>query len=147
MAGTNLLDPWHPRARQRLLALFAVAALVSVVHYADNVANYADYPLSGTLPDPSAALIAVAWFAFTALGVAGVLVFRRRGPTPRAALLLGAYSGSGLIGILHYSAAGATSMPWWRQLHIVADIACGLLIFAFALAIARTPANAASPPA
>ncbi|MBO9533347.1 MAG: hypothetical protein J7513_10275 [Solirubrobacteraceae bacterium] len=144
MAATHLLDPTHPRATQRLLALFAVAALVSVVHYVDNVANYSDYPLSGTLPDPSAALIAVAWFAFTALGIAGVLEFRRRGPTPRAALLLGGYSGSGLIGILHYSAAGATSMPWWRQLHIVADIVCGLLIFAFALAIARSQTSAST---
>lgn len=126
-----------PAFRRWLTALFALAVAVSIVHYVDNVTSYADYPRSGTLPNPSAFVIGAAWFAFTALGVAGLGSFRRDGPSARAALLLGAYSGSGLIGFLHYAVPGATGMPWWRQLHIVADILCGLALFAMAILIAR----------
>jgi hypothetical protein len=123
--------------------LLGVAVVVSIVHYVDNVANFHDYPESTTIPNPSAFLIAAAWFAFTAAGVAGYLEYRN-GPTRRSLLLLGLYSGSGLIGFAHYSVAGATSMPWWRQTHIVLDIACGLAILAFAVRAARRSSTAAA---
>jgi hypothetical protein len=43
---------------------------------------------------------------------------------------------------------GATSMPWWRQTHVVFDIACGVGIFAATIWAARelrTSAAAAGP--
>lgn len=123
---------WHARANRTLTAIFFVAVAVSVVHYSDNYFNYHDYPRSGTLPNPSAALVGLAWFGFTAAGLLGWLEFRRE-PTDRSLVLLAFYSGSGLVGFLHYSVAGATHMPWWRQAHIVSDIACGLAMFGFVL--------------
>ena len=61
-----------PDATLRTLrVLLAVAIAVSVVHYADNVANFADYPEPDSGPAPSRTVIAVAWFAFTAAAVAG----------------------------------------------------------------------------
>ncbi|MDO9354618.1 MAG: hypothetical protein Q7T55_13050 [Solirubrobacteraceae bacterium] len=122
-----------------LTLLLAIALPVSVVHYVDSVANFADYPKSTVLPNPSALLIALSWFAFTAAGVAGYLQYRRR-PSPTALLLIAFYSGSGLVGFLHYSVPGALDMPWWRHLHVIADILLGVVIFGFAIWAARQPA-------
>jgi hypothetical protein len=128
-----------------LTVLLGIAFVVSVVHYADNYVNYGDYPRSDTLPNPSDVVILASWFAFTAAGLAGYALFRR-GPTDLALLLLAVYSGSGLVGIGHYTVAGATGMPWWRQLHIVADIGCGLAILGFALWVVTTRRDAVRAP-
>ena len=120
------------RARRIFAVLFPVAVVVSIVHYTDNYFNYHDYPRSQTLPNPSAAVVGSAWFVFTAIGLAGFILFRRE-LSNRGLLLLAAYSGSGLVGIGHYLVPGATSMPWWRQAHVVLDISCGVAIFAVAL--------------
>lgn len=114
-----------------LKALFAVAVLVSVVHYVDNTVNYADYPQPTSGPAPSQAVVGASWFLFTAFGVAGVVLYAR-GRSAAAAPCLAVYSVSGLVGFGHYTVAGATGMPWWRQAHIVADIACGIAMLAFA---------------
>ena len=119
------------RARRILPVLFWAAVAVSVVHYTDNFANYSDYP-HGTGPEPSAALVLIAWFIFTPLGLAGYFLYRR-GELRRAALLLLVYSGSGLVGIGHYTVPGMIDQPIWRQAHVVADILCGTGVAAFAL--------------
>lgn len=126
--------PAFNRATRVLLSLLAVAFVVSVIHYIDNVVNYADYPLPGpeAPPAPSARLIAVAWFVFTAAGLVGLWAwFRRRILT--AALALTGYAVSGLIGIGHYTVPGATDMVWWRQTHVIVDILCGVAVLGFAL--------------
>jgi hypothetical protein len=118
-----------------LLVLMAVAFVVSVVHYIDNTVNYADYPQvepGSALPNPSAAVIAGAWFVFTAFGALGLWLFVR-GRVMAAAIAIAVYSGSGLVGFGHYAVPGATDMVWWRQVHVIADIICGLLLFAFAV--------------
>ena len=122
----------HRRAVRILGWILAVAVVVSIVHYTDNYVNYHDYPQSSTVPNPSAGLVLGAWFAFTAAGLAGYLLFRRRA-SDLALVLLAAYSGSGLVGIGHYLVPGATSMPWWRQAHVCLDIACGIAMFSFAI--------------
>jgi hypothetical protein len=127
----------HRRAVRILSVIFAVAVVVSIIHYTDNYVNYHDYPQSRTLPNPSAALVLGAWFAFTAAGLAGYLLFRRS-PSNLALILLAAYSGSGLVGIGHYLVPGATSMPWWRQAHVCFDIACGIAMFSFAMWAAQS---------
>jgi hypothetical protein len=124
------------RLLQRLLA---VAVLVSVVHYVDNVANFSDYPDPESGPAPSRTVIGVSWFVFTAFGLAGYRAFRD-GRVRAAALCLGVYSISGLVGLGHYTVPGAFDMPWWRQAHIAADIACGIVILVFAVRAVRYPA-------
>ncbi|RRS01360.1 hypothetical protein [Glycomyces terrestris] len=108
---------------------------VSVVHYIDNYANYDDYPVPhahSRFPVPSATVVGVSWFVFTAFGAAAVLLWRRRAIAWSAAAL-GVYSLSGLVGIVHYLMPGATDMAWWRQTHVILDIACGLALLAFAV--------------
>ncbi len=126
--------------------LFAVAVAVSLVHYLDNTISYADYPApasdSALAPvAPSQLLVGLSWFAFTGAGLWGLSALRR-GRDRRAAVGLALYSGSGLVGFLHYAVPGALDMPWWRHAHVVADIACGLAIFAVALTVATRPGRA-----
>ena len=127
-----------------LRVVFFAAVAVSVVHYADNYFNYADYPdaSDAPVPAPSRTVVGVAWFAFTAFGIAGYLAFRD-GRERLGALLLAVYSGSGLVGFGHYSVDMA-GQPWWRHAHIVADIALGIAILAFCLLALRRPAAAAT---
>lgn len=135
------------RATRVLSWLFAVAVLVSVVHYVDNYVNYDDYPAPGpdaAVPAPSAALVAIGWFVFTAFGAAGILLWFRRHITSAAIALTG-YSLSGLIGIGHYTVDGATDMVWWRQAHVLADIACGIAVLGFALWAARNAGELVGP--
>jgi hypothetical protein len=115
-----------------LTGLLGVAVLVSIVHYIDNVANYADYPEPASERAPSATLIGAAWFVFAAFGAAGFVLFARQ-RIAAAAACLAVYSVSGLVGLGHYTVAGATDMPWWRQLHVIVDIACGIAVLAFAV--------------
>jgi len=122
----------HAKATRLLTVLLATALVVSVVHYTDNYFNYEDFPQSETLPNPSAGLVGFSWFLFTAFGVAGYVLFLRRSYS-LAALSLAAYSGSGLVGILHYSAEGMTDAVWWRQAHVIADIVLGAAVLAFAI--------------
>lgn len=117
-------------------ALLAIAFVISVIHYADNVANIADYPRTTSIPNPEGWFVGLMWVPFTAAGVAGFLLFRRDGATTPALLLLAFYSGSGLIGAVHYAGVDALSMPWWRHAHIVADVVSGAAIFAFVLVAA-----------
>ena len=129
----------HVRATRFLLVAFGVAVAVPVVHYVDNVVNYADYPVAepgSSVPTLSRATVAVAWFVFTACGVLALYLWRRRSIVP-ASVALTAYSVSGLIGVGHYTVPGATDMVWWRQAHVVADILCGLVLLGFALWAAR----------
>lgn len=123
-----------------LRAVLIAAVAVSVVHYADNVANFADYPEPESGPAPSQGVIAVSWFAFTAFALAGYLLLRRGRPTAAAACLA-VYSASGLVGLGHYTVEGATGMPAWRQAHIIADIACGAAVLALALWLVRRPSH------
>lgn len=125
-----------PRVLRFARALLLVAVAVSIVHYVDNSGNYAAYPQPTSGPAPSRGVVAVSWFFFTAFGIAGYVLLTRRRATA-AALCLAAYSASGLVGIGHYAVPGATSMVWWRQTHIGADIACGVAVFAFAVWLAR----------
>ena len=132
------------KATKILLVLLGLGLLVSVVHYTDNYFNYDDYPQPGPddFPAPSATVVGLAWFVFTASGVVGLWLWFR-GHITAAAIALTGYSVSGLIGFGHYTVPGAFDMVWWRQTHVVADILCGIAIFGFALwAAFRLPRTA-----
>jgi hypothetical protein len=134
------------RATRVLLWLLGVAFVVSVVHYIDNVVNYADYPQPdpGGPPTPTAVVIAVSWFVFTAAGLGGLWLWFHRSIVG-AALAFASYSISGLVGIGHYTVPEAISMPWWRQAHVIVDILCGIAVLGIAVwALVRRDALAAS---
>jgi hypothetical protein len=133
----------YERARRILDVVFWTALVVSVVHYSDNFLGYDSYPHPDSGLDPSKGVILAAWFVFTALGATGYVLFRRRRIRP-AVLFLAAYSGSGLVGIGHYTVGGMTDAVWWRQAHVAADILLGTAMLAFAVWAALTLRSDAS---
>lgn len=134
-----------PGARRTTVAVVLVAMAVSVVHYVDNYTAYEAYPQSDTLPNPSAGLIGFAWFFFTAFALAGLWLLRR-GDDRLAAVCLAVFSGSGLVGLGHYSVGGTGEFPWWRHAHIVTDIVLGFCVLGCALWLVRGSRVSASPP-
>lgn len=135
-----------PRGLRLLLVLFGTAFVVSIVHYVDNVVNYHHYPQGGVagLPAPSAPVIAVSWFVFTAAGLLGIGLFLRSRIVPAAAALA-VYSFSGLVGLGHYLVPDAMAMPLWRHAHVIADVICGVLILGFAVWSVVAPRTEARP--
>jgi hypothetical protein len=130
----------RPRGWQLLVVVMVIAFVSSVVHYADNTINWAEYPhpaSESSLPDPSDWVVGLSWFGFTAFGILGLWLYAR-GRITGAAVAIAIYSGSGLVSIGHYLVPGASGMPAWRQALIVVDIVLGAVLFAFALWAAVT---------
>jgi hypothetical protein len=128
-----------------VLGVTLVGVAVSAVHYLDNVVNYDSFPQADAGPSPSRSFIAVSWFVFTAVAALAVWS-HRRGADALAAVCLAVYSLSGLVGLAHYTVAGATDMVWWRQAHVVADIVLGAAVLFVAFAVWRSRGSRLSTP-
>jgi hypothetical protein len=123
------------------LSVFLAAVAVSIVHYIDNVARFERYTgPDPTLPWISEAVIVLGWFVLTATGVWGIQQLRA-GERGRAALGLGVYSTSGLVGIAHFIDVPASEMDAFQLTFVLVDIALGAAIFAIAVWLALTSAE------
>jgi hypothetical protein len=123
-----------------VLGVTLVGVVVSAVHYADNYINYDAFPQDDG-PSPARWLVGLSWFVFTAFAAQAVRSHRRGADVP-AASCLAVYSLSGLVGLGHYTAPGATEMVWWRQVHVIADIVVGAALLLLAVAIWRSRGRA-----
>ena len=119
-----------------LRALLAAAVPVSIVHYLDNTVRWDDFvpadPDDLTLSFIEQWTIPVSWVLFTMCAVLGYRAFRAR-RWPQAAAWLGAYSGSGLVGIGHYVDIPPSQLSLFQNIHVIVDIVLGVLILAFAV--------------
>ncbi len=127
----------HDRATRTLQVLLVAAFLVSIVHYVDNTVRFDDYAKDQGGP-VSQVMIPLAWVVFTGFGLWGYLQYRR-GEWTRAAVGLGVYSASGLVGLAHYTAGTPAEFDALQNTFIVLDVFLGasVLAFAFWLVLAR----------
>ena len=127
--------------------VFLTALLLSVVHYIDNTVRFDDYT-GGKTGFVTRAMIPISWVLFTAAGIAGyrALVQGNRG---LGASLLGVYSVSGLIGILHYTTVSAGDFSAFQNTFIGLDFLAGLAVFVMAvrLVLSRPPTTSGRSPA
>ena len=125
--------------------VFITALLLSVVHYVDNTVRYDDYT-GGKKGFVTRAMIPISWVLFTAAGVAGYR-WLKRGNRSLGGSLLGAYSVSGLIGILHYTTVSPRDFDWFQNTFIALDFLAGLAVFVLAVRIVTgRGTKAVSPP-
>jgi uncharacterized membrane protein len=122
--------------------VFVTALLLSVVHYIDNTVRYDDYS-GGKDSLITQAMIPLSWVLFTVAGVAGYR-FLTQGKRSLGGSLLGLYSVSGLIGVLHYTTVSAGDFSGFQNTFIGLDFLAGLAVFIVAVRIATT--RAVSPP-
>jgi len=124
--------------------VFVTALALSVVHYVDNTVRFADYT-GGKSGFVTRAMIPISWVLFTAAGVAGYRLLTR-GNRSLGGSLLGAYSVSGLIGILHYTTVPPGDFDWFQNTFIGLDFLAGLAVFVLAVRIVTgRPVRAAQP--
>ena len=121
------------RARQ----VFFTALGLSTVHYIDNTVRFDDYS-QGTSGAATRALVPIVWVLFTAAGLAG-LRYLRRGVRSLAGPLLGVYSVSGLIGVLHYTVVSPGDFDWFQNLSIAGDFLAGAAVMALAVRVTLGP--------
>jgi hypothetical protein len=112
-----------------------VAFAISVMHYTDNYLRFDEYP--NDVPDlvtrPS---IPAAWVVFT-LFAAAAWVLYDRGERRRAAVCLGVYSLSGLIGPVHYTSGAMSEFDAFQHVNIGLDTVAGVACLALAVRLWR----------
>ena len=116
--------------------VFVTALLLSVVHYIDNTARFDDYT-GGKKGFVTQAMIPISWVLFTAAGVAGYR-YLKQGNRGLGGSLLGVYSVSGLIGLLHYTTVSPSDFDWFQNTFIALDFLAGLAVFLTAARIVTT---------
>ena len=127
--------------------VFVTALLLSVVHYIDNTVRFDEYT-GGKKGFVTQAMVPISWVLFTAAGIAGYRALVR-GNRGLGASLLGAYSVSGLIGILHYTTVSPGDFSGFQNTFIGLDFLAGLAVFVMAvrLAVTRPPTTTDRSPA
>ncbi|GAB3419022.1 hypothetical protein [Flindersiella endophytica] len=112
--------------------ILGIAFVLSVFHYADNVARFDRYALSPDSPVTAPFQVLLAWVIFTVAGVIGYVQLRRGRWWP-AAVLVAFYSLSGFVGLGHYGDASPGEFDALQNLLIVTDILAGFAVLGLAL--------------
>jgi len=124
--------------QDRLAPIIVWSAIaISVVHYTDNTLRFDDYPPGddGWLNPP---LVVFFWALFTAAGLFGLALYRRRQYLSAAALFVFCSVG-GLISPLHYTEGQLHDFDAFQHVNITLDFIAGLALFSFAVWIALKP--------
>lgn len=134
--GANVMKTTLATSEQRmLLALVAILAAASLVHFTHNAEFLADYP---NLPKSwSPTHVYLAWIGMTTVGVVGwVLV--SRGSLVAGLLTLAVYAGLGLDSLGHYLVAPMSAHTAAMNATILAEVtAAGCVLLEVARQIAR----------
>jgi hypothetical protein len=110
-----------------LIGLVMANVVTSILHYVDNIANFAHYPEPSWL-NPH--LIDMAWFVMTPFGILGCWLFGR-GWRRAAHLCLYLYAIMGLLVLGHYLIAPPWELSFKINLFIVAEAVTALVLATF----------------
>ncbi|WP_152547073.1 hypothetical protein [Amycolatopsis orientalis] len=125
------MDVLQGRGLTALRLILGFTVLSTTLHYAHNVIRAADYPQVEGIPvGVAAALVAFAYFLFTAFGLAGYRDYLR-GRHWRALAFLMVFSLSGLASLGHFL-VGVPQIPAFWFATIFTDTASALLLWGFA---------------
>jgi hypothetical protein len=114
-----------------LQVVLGVAVVVSVIHYADNTLRFDQYAINPDSPVTEPLVVPAAWLVFTAIGVAGYVMYLQR-RWWQAVACLAVYSVSGLVSLVHYSDGPPSAFDSVQNVLIVSDVVAGIAVVAFA---------------
>ena len=126
-----------------------VTILVTLFHFTDNAINVDAYPKAGWQPSWFEWVVAVGWVVYTAVGVAGVVLYRRgRFRAAHTCLLVYGYLVLSSLG--HFLYGSPSELTTRGLISVFVDAAAGSVVIAVALwsLLARRsrPAPASAPP-
>ena len=113
-----------------LLLLYAVASLVHFTHNAEYLSDYPNLP-----PWLTRGGIYLAWFAETALGILGYVLYRF-GWRLGGLALVGVYAAFGFDGLLHYTRAAFDAHTFTMNFTILFEVAAAALLLTRAVMLA-----------
>jgi hypothetical protein len=120
-----------------LLILYGAASFLHFAHNAEYLGHYPNLPSSWSRAD-----VYVAWCCVTAIGVVGLVLYRRwHGRT--GLVLLALYGALGFAGLLHYGRAPLSHHTAAMNLTIWAEVAAATLLL---IDIACIAAQDVAPP-
>jgi len=128
----------HVPSNRSLLALLAVYAAASLLHFVHNAEYLTDYPnLPGWFTRSG---VYWAWAALASIGLVGLVLYRRGRPIA-GLILFGLYAAFGFDGLLHYTrapvVAHSSAMNFTIWFEVVA--AASLMIAVVLALIGRAP--------
>jgi hypothetical protein len=104
---------------------------VTLFHFTDNAVNVDTYPQAGWQPDWFEAVVVVAWFAYTAVGVAGYRLYREgRFGAAHACLLVYGYLVASSLG--HFLYGSPDELTTRGLISVLVDVAAGAVVIALA---------------
>ena len=119
--------------RRVLLAVVAALLISTTIHYVDNYFSFEKYPQGDVASvEVTAAIVGLTWLLLTPVGILGYWLYTR-GRLLAAYGSLAVYSLVGLTTPMHYTEAGLSYFPWWRNVSILADGVTGTFVLAFVL--------------
>ncbi len=105
---------------------------VTLFHFTDNTINIDTYPKAGWQPEWFDAVVVLAWFAFTAVGLTGVALYgRERFGAAHAALLI--YGLLVLTSLGHFLYGSPDELTTRGLVSVFVDVAAGSVVIAVAL--------------
>jgi hypothetical protein len=139
-------SPGNPPTVATVRWLVLGTTAVSLFHFTDNAINVDTYPKAGWQPDWFPVLVVIAWFLYTAVGVAGWHLYERgRFRAANACLLIYGYLIVSSVG--HFLYGSPDEFTTRGLISVFIDIAAGLLAMAVALwsMLARRAGGALAP--
>jgi hypothetical protein len=138
------LSPPSP-STVRLVVLGTIA--VTLFHFTDNAVNIDTYPKAGWQPEWFDIVVAVGWVLYSAVGVAGVLLYQQeRFRAAHICLVLYGYLVVSSLG--HFLYGSPDELTTRGLVSVFVDVAAGSVVIAMAawsILAQRSPAPASSP--
>jgi hypothetical protein len=108
------------------------AVALTLFHFTDNAVNVEDYPEAGWQPGWFAAVVVVAWFVWTAVGVYAVRLYEQgRFRAAHAALVIYGYLVASSLA--HFFYGSPSELPTHSAISVFVDVAAGLAVIAVAV--------------
>jgi hypothetical protein len=119
-----------------LLALTALYFATSLGHFSHNAEFICEYP---NLPASiTRASVYACWLAITSVGMAGLVLLRRRQVTAGLGLMA-LYAALGFDGLGHYALAPIELHPFMANLTILSEVAAAALLLALVMYLLVAP--------
>ena len=119
----------QPPSLATVRIVVATSVLLTAIHFTDNYVSIETYPQPDWVTGP---VVLISWPLFTALGVAGYLLYRR-GQFATAHAFLIAYSYTGLSSLGHFLSGSPDEFTTRGLASVLIDGAAGSAVLAVAL--------------